>query len=568
MAMKTRLPVMVQDPNTTRYKNIKHVEDFFAEGEAYFLDGPVSERVAVLDFDEETGELRAGVPFVPKGRVLPHYEITRLADSRDYDISARDFQQVCVLGSILKTIYEFERPEVLGRRIGWAFDAPQLLVIPRAGQWENAFYERETHSLQFFYFPSAADPEQIIYSCMSRDIVAHETAHAIIDGIAPDLYNALTPQSLAIHEAVADLTAVLLSMGSHNLMPAILRETEGSIKESTSFSSIAEEFGRGRDPLGEAEYLRSLYNNKTLADVSRYRPHQLSEVLSGALYTVLVAMHENLKEGFAQTPEFENKRRPLYHASFKSLAVAASRFRSVILRALDYLPPGDVSFADYGRAIIAADQGLLPEGEQEREWLKEEFVKRGIVSRPSDLEVQMNYHYEPLAEIDLESMVESDWVAYQFAHNNREFLGIPEDVSFKIEPRQVATKAGLLRRPGQDNVENKVYECLFKVSWTHTEENKISRILPQKRRVTVGTTLVIDYSAGNPVRALLTSDLGDGQKRNRDALLRHLLHEGLLRLGPATSDGYGRWRPSAVHAESTNDFLNVEGTARMLHIAG
>lgn len=566
--MKTRLPVMVQDPNTTRFKNIEHVEDFFARGEGYFLDGPVCERVAVLDFDEETGELRAGVPFVPKGRVLPHYEITRQDGSKDYDINARDFQQVCVLGSILKTIYEFERPMVLGRRIGWAFDAPQLLVIPRAGEWANAFYERETHSLQFFHFPSAVDPQQTIFSCMSRDIVAHETAHAIIDGIAPDLYNALTPQSLAIHEAVADLTAVLLSMGSRSLRLAILRETDGSIMESTSFSSIAEEFGRGRDPLGEAEYLRSLYNDKTLADVSKFRPHQLSEVLSGALYTVLVQMHETLKEGFAQTDEFATKKRPLYKASFKSLAIAASRFRSMILRALDYLPPGDVSFADYGRAIIAADQGLLPQGEQERTWIKEEFVRRGIISQPSDLEVKMNFSYEPLARIDLESMVESDWVAYQFAHENREFLGIPQDVPFKVEPRHVATKAGLLRRPGQDDIASKVHECLFKVSWTHTEENHVGRILPKKRRITVGTTLVIDFKEGNPVRALLTSDLSPTQKENRDALLRHLLHEGLLRLGASGADAFGRKLQSVVHAESTNGFLNVEGTARMLHIAG
>ena len=566
--MKTRLPVMVQDPKTTLLKKIKHVEDTFAEGESYFLDGPVSERVAILDFDEETGKLRPGVPFVPQDRVLAHYEITRLPGSKDYDISARDFHMVSVLGSILKTLYVFERQDVLGRRLAWSFDAPQLLVIPRAGQWENAFYERETHSLQFFYFPSAKDPEQIIYTSLSRDIVSHETAHAILDGIAPDLYDALTPQSLALHEAVADLTAVFMAMRSHNLLPPILRETEGSIQESTAFSSIAEEFGRGRDPLGEAGYLRSLYNDKTLADVSKFRPHALSEVLSGALYTVLVTMHEDLKGRYAQEPEFADKERPLYAASYKALGNAVVRFSSMVLRALDYLPPGDVSFADYGRAIIAADKGLLPEGEQERIWLKEEFVKRGIATQTADLDVPMNYAYGPLAEIDLDSMVESDWVAYNFAHKNRAFLGIPEDVTFKVEPRHVATKYGLLHVPGEEVIDHKVDECIFKVSWIHTEDNKVGTTLPDKRRITVGTTLVIDYSPGNPVRALLTSDLSAEQRENRDALLRHLLDEGLLRMGPTALGPYERRLPSVVQGLSTNGVLDVNGTARMLHIVG
>ncbi|MDX1415005.1 MAG: hypothetical protein R3293_12490 [Candidatus Promineifilaceae bacterium] len=567
--MKTRLPVMVQDPNTSRFKNIKFVEDSFAEGESYFLDGPVSERVAILDFDEQSGELRPGVVFSPPGRVLAHYEITCLPNSKKYDTSARDFHMVCVLGSILKTMYIFEREEVLGRRLEWAFDAPHLLVIPRAGLWENAFYERETHSLQFFYFPSKKDKKQIIYTSLSRDIVAHETAHAIVDGIVPDLYDALTPQSLALHEAVADLTAVLMSFRSHNLVRAILRETEGSIMESTAFSSIAEEFGSARDPLGEAQDLRSLYNDKKLSDVSSFRPHGLSEVLSGALYTLMVKLHEYLKQRYAQEPEFANKRRPAYAAAYKALGVGRTRFSGMILRALDYLPPGDVSFADYGRAIIAADKGLLPEGELERDWLKEEFVKRGIVAHASELDVKMNYIYEPLAAIDADDLVESDWVAYQFAHQNRELLRIPEDVSFKVSPRHVATKYAILRRPGQEDIARKVYECLFKVSWQHTEANHVSATLPDKRRINVGTTLVIDFSApGNPVRALLTSDLSEQQRENRDALLRHLLDEGLLKMGPAAVGPHGRPLASVVQAESTNGYLHINGTARMLHIVG
>jgi len=35
-----------------------------------------------------------------------------------------------VFGAIYKAIEMFEEPDAMGRRISWAFGAPQLLVVP------------------------------------------------------------------------------------------------------------------------------------------------------------------------------------------------------------------------------------------------------------------------------------------------------------------------------------------------------------------------------------------------------------------------------------------------------
>jgi len=241
-AMKVRIPIMIQDPMTSKDKGIPPVEGFDPDNEEFFLDGPVTKRIAVLDFCSRTNKLLKGAIFQPptKRKKRGKYRSRRgpiLSNIKGKELYNPAFMQVSVFGTVLKTLYLFEGTHyasplhkkygkekveetlthTLGRSLKWAFDAPQLLVIPRAGEWANAFYHRDSHSLQFFYFPSPKDERTNVYSCLSRDIVAHETGHAIVDGIAPDLMDAVSPQSLAIHEAIADITALLMAFDSHTL---------------------------------------------------------------------------------------------------------------------------------------------------------------------------------------------------------------------------------------------------------------------------------------------------------------------------------------------------------------
>jgi hypothetical protein len=568
--MKTRIPIIVKDPAVTAYKEIQPTETFTFENERFLLDGPVAERVAVLDFDEKTGALKRGARFEPPppGKKIATYKIKDINK-----LHSRDFQQVSVFGTVLKTMMMFEEADVLGRRISWAFNSPQLLVVPRAGEWENAFYERESRSLQFFFFRSGKtlDPNlkyQMIYTCLSQDIVAHETAHAILDGIAPDLYNAITPQSLALHEAIADLTALNMAFRCRELVTRVLEVTNGNIEKSDVFNGLAGEFQEEKDPGGRKLFLRNLLNGKTLNRndksvdengdpnlVMRDEPHDLSEVLSGALYSVMVRMYNEQRAPKSETKLNQNE-------SFeRALWVAAQRFKRMILRALDYLPPGEVSFADYGRAIIAADQASYPDKNVVREWIKDEFYERRIVNNRNQLDVKTNFEHSPLKKIDLQVLVESDWAAYQFANENRKFLGIPKDIHFRVKPRLDTTKNYYLK----DKQQTQVRECLFKVSWDILEDNKTQYQLPSKRQLTVGTTLAIDWKTRN-VRALLTSDKLKRQTTDRDLMLKRLMDQGKLLIGDAAMGADGNWLCTAVRAEKMNEMMRVRGAARMLHI--
>ena len=302
--MKVKFPLLIQDQLTAQMKGMEPVEYLSKHHEDFFLDGPVTKRVAILNFDPDTGALSPGVPFQhpanakdPAGYVIKNPN----------DLNSPDFNQVSVFATILNTMYMFEEPDTLGRPLTWAFNGPQLLVIPRAGEWANAFYERETHSLQFFYFNPESNPDQPVFTSLSHDIVCHETGHAILDGIAPDLYNCISPQALALHEAIADLTALTLALRSGPLRTAVLEQTGGDLKGRTAFSKVAEEFGRASD--SRSDSLRSLFNKRTLDPkdkskdefgtpnrVARNEPHDLSEVLSGAFYTVLVKIFEDKRK--------------------------------------------------------------------------------------------------------------------------------------------------------------------------------------------------------------------------------------------------------------------------------
>ena len=114
---------------------------------------------------------------------------------------------------------------------------------PRAGVWANAFYDRRTRSLQFFWFDS---DEGRIFTALSRDIVAHECGHALLDAVVPSLFDSLTPQSIAIHEAVADLVAVLMALQSEALRRQVLKDGQFSISGPNAINRIAEQFGMAK----------------------------------------------------------------------------------------------------------------------------------------------------------------------------------------------------------------------------------------------------------------------------------------------------------------------------------
>ena len=203
-----------------------------------FLDGPACRRLAVVDFDPATGAPSpAPALFVPPKNASS----SRGSYALGKDPGSPATLAVNAFGIAFLTIDLFESEDALGRQVTWAFEGEQLLIVPRAGQRANAYYDRATRSVQFFWFTGQAG--ETVYTALSRDIVAHECGHALLDAVVPSLYDSATPESIAIHEAVADVVAVLLALDSAKLRESVLLRSQNSLGGANAFNKIAEQFG-------------------------------------------------------------------------------------------------------------------------------------------------------------------------------------------------------------------------------------------------------------------------------------------------------------------------------------
>ena len=182
--------------------------------------GPVGEYLEVVDVDPAS---RRCYPPVD----LDHpYILTE--DGLAPSAANPQFHQQMVYAVAMRTIARFER--ALGRKALWAArpvrddggnvvkgaDAyvQRLRIYPHALREENAYYSSDKMALLFGYFRARGEdtaqtlPGSQVFCALSNDIIAHETTHALLDGLHPRFQEETNPDVLAFHEAFADIVAL------------------------------------------------------------------------------------------------------------------------------------------------------------------------------------------------------------------------------------------------------------------------------------------------------------------------------------------------------------------------
>lgn len=333
--------------------------------------GPVGEYLAVVDEDEGGKQ------------VFPPVDLDALellaADGLPPSDSNPQFRQQMVYAVAMRTIKNFER--ALGRVVHWAPRGstyrPRLALYPHYAEIANAYYNRPT-GIHFGYCESSSEsdlPGTVVYTCLSRDIIAHQLTHALLDGLNIEFIgeNLDVP---ALHEGISDIVALLQHFSEVDVLRTPMRAVRGSVEESSQLGALAPQFGRA---LGMRDGIRNAFGSTDeqgqwharTPDPRLYQsetePHARGDLLVGAVFEAFKRIYESrvadlrriatrgtgvLPQGYLH-PDLVNR--------FTLEGVKSARHvLDMCIRALDYMPPVQATFGDFLRAVLTADADLAP----------------------------------------------------------------------------------------------------------------------------------------------------------------------------------------------------------------
>lgn len=100
-------------------------------------------------------------------------------------------------------------------------------MAPHAFVDANAFYSREDRALNIGYFQAESKTKpHFVFTCLSHDIVVHETTHAVLDGLRVGFMNLSGPDQAAFHEGFSDVVALLSIFSLNDVVELALTKVD------------------------------------------------------------------------------------------------------------------------------------------------------------------------------------------------------------------------------------------------------------------------------------------------------------------------------------------------------
>ncbi len=300
------------------------------------------------------------------------------------------------------------------------FDKPWCLeiTVDEPKDDANACYDSDLVALNFGHFESPHSGtlvlrNQKIFTCLSHDIITHEVTHALLDGMRSLLMLPTNPQVAGFHEGFADIIAVFQRFEFSDLVQTCAEQSGWALLDHPLLTRIGQEFGHG---IGAGDSIRSAVETdrqeiaqngvfaagEWLRNVERESSgefltfsessecHEMGEVLLRAVYDGFrVSFKRRVARlaaiaggGQAETSRWMSAelRQELVDEAVKT----ARQFRGMLIRAIDYLAPVNVTFSDYLRAVVTADAEMVENDRYDyRGAFIESFLRRGIM--PTDV---------------------------------------------------------------------------------------------------------------------------------------------------------------------------------------
>jgi len=349
--------------------------------------GPIGEYVEVVDVDPASRCAYAPVD-LNHPYLLPQ---DGLAPSEGNP----QFHQQMAYAVAMRTIESFE--EALGRTAlwspRWVHDAngggraeyvQRLRIYPHALRAANAFYSPDRKALLLGYFSATEDsaglglPHGMYFGALSHDVVAHETTHALLDGLHRRFREPTNPDVLAFHEAFADIVALFQHFAVPEALRNQIRRTRGDLSAENILGKLAVEFGQAmrgnygalRDAIGQTNPETNKWEpatpKRTDYDPSK-EPHELGSVLVSAVFSAFLTIYKTRTLEFVRLASGGTGVLPpgdiptaLADRMAEEASLVAAQISRICIRALDYCPPVDITFGEYLRALITADRDLVP----------------------------------------------------------------------------------------------------------------------------------------------------------------------------------------------------------------
>lgn len=278
-------------------------------------------------------------------------------------------------------------PEVRAQRDG------RLEIRPHFDLEDNAYYDPGEAAIVFGYVTSdkssvgRTQEGAYVFTCLSHDVIAHEVAHALLDGMRPHLLLPSNPDVAAFHEAFADLVALLMRFRYGDVVRRGLEDAGGTL-DSRLLTQLAREWGQtdrnGRSALRQIIYERGRPDDPVKKE-HRYDPkkehHDLGAVLVAAIFEAMSRIFDRKTKRLRTIASLaQGARDPLLDLLTVHARDLAGQFLNIIIRAIDYCPPIDLTFGEFLRALVTADAVTVPEDPYGyRESLVLAFRRYGIV---------------------------------------------------------------------------------------------------------------------------------------------------------------------------------------------
>jgi len=273
-------------------------------------------------------------------------------------------------------------------------------MYPHALRGQDAHYDPRRKAILFGYSHVAAPfntenvyPEGIVFTCLSPQTVARETAMAVLDGMYRTLVSDGRRDTLAFMHAFADIVGLL----QHFSMPGVLRHAIARPGARRSMSAAIGELATQLGTAGNGGALRDAIGaNEQTGTWNRHRPDPTdfaratdavdrAAIVVAAVFDAYLAIVERhiadaLRDWPSETDTPTEALPPDLTDQLEGEAVTIARqLLAMCVRALDYCPPIDVTAGDFLRAFITADNHSEPRAPADyRTALVDAFRARGI----------------------------------------------------------------------------------------------------------------------------------------------------------------------------------------------